>query len=194
MRLFLVRHGQTTGNVANVIYGQKDYPLTDLGRQQATAIRPILENIKFDKVYSSDLQRAVETQKCALPGYEGIQTPLLREFDVGLLTDMTYSDAEEKYAQQLVQARENGYDWFGGESYDQILSRMRGFLRMLEAEPCDNVIAFSHNGMLGFMLQIVLGARFNRTAIKSKNCAIQVFEFDGESWKLLAWNFMSALN
>ena len=194
MKLYMVRHGQTTGNVAGLIYGQVDYPLTQKGRDQAALIRPILEKVKFDRVYSSDLSRAIETQQIALPGVEGIKTPLLREFDVGNLTDLPYAEAEEKYALQLEEARTNGYDWFGGESYDQILDRMRKFLDILEADPCENVIAFSHNGMLGFMLQLVLGVRFSRTAVKSANCAIQVFEFDGKLWKLLAWNYMSDIS
>lgn len=194
MKLFMVRHGQTTGNVAGLIYGQVDYPLTQKGRDQAAAIRPILEKIQFDRVYSSDLSRAIETQQIAVPGVEGIRTPLLREFDVGKLTNIPYIEAEEKYAQQLEDARTNGYDWFGGESYEQILDRMRKFLKLLEADPCENVIAFTHNGMLGFMLQVVLGAQFSRTAVKSANCAIQVFEFDGDQWKLLAWNYMSEIS
>ena len=194
MKLFMVRHGQTTGNVAGLIYGQVDYPLTQMGRDQAAAIRPILATIKFDKVYSSDLSRAIETQQIAVPGIEGIRTPLLREFDVGKLTNVPYAEAEEKYAQQLEDARTNGYDYFGGESYEQILDRMRKFLELLESDPCDNVIAFTHNGMLGFMLQLVLGVQFTRTAVKSKNCAIQVFEFDGKQWKLLAWNYMSDIS
>ena len=191
MKLFMVRHGQTTGNVAGLIYGQVDYPLTQKGRDQAAAIRPILDKIKFDRVYSSDLSRAIETQQIAVPGVEGIRTPLLREFDVGNLTNTTYKDAEQKYAAQLVDARTNGYDWFGCESYEQIWDRMRKFLELLEADPCENVIAFTHNGMLGFMLQLVLGVKFCRTAIMSANCAIQVFEFDGNQWKLRAWNYMS---
>ena len=194
MKLFMVRHGQTTGNVAGLIYGQMDYPLTQKGRDQAMAIQPVLRKISFDRVYSSDLSRAIETQQLAVPDAQGIRTPLLREFDVGRLTNITYEEAEEKYAAELERARTEGYDWFGGESYDQILERLRKFLAVLEADPCENVIAFTHNGILGFMLQLVLGAQFSRTAVKSANCAIQVFEFDGSSWKLLAWNYMTEIN
>ena len=194
MKLFLVRHGQTTANVAGLIYGQLDHPLTDKGREQALSIRPILEKFKFDRVYSSDLSRAIETQQIAVPGVEGIRTPLLREFEVGMLTGLTYEEAEAKYAPQLVDARTNGYDWFGGESYEQILSRMRQFLDILEADPCENVVAFSHNGFIGFMLQLVLGSKFSRSTVKSANCAVPVFEFDGKQWKLLAWNYMSEIS
>lgn len=194
MKLFMVRHGQTTGNVANLIYGQSEYPLTELGRKQAEEIRPILAMHQFDRVYSSDLGRAIETQQIALPDVDCIHTPLLREFSVGKLTGYTYSEAEEKFTDELAYARANGYDWFGGESHEQILGRLRQFLDILEADPCENVAVFTHNGMLGFMLQLVLGSKFNRSATKSKNCAIQVFDFDGESWKLLAWNYMMKID
>ena len=62
MKLFLVRHGQTVSNVAGVYAGQTDVILTDAGRAQAMKIRPILEKFQFDKVYSSDLSRAIDTQ------------------------------------------------------------------------------------------------------------------------------------
>ena len=56
MKLFLIRHGQTTANVSRKAYcGQTDVPLTELGRQQAEAIRPILSRHQFDRVFSSDL-------------------------------------------------------------------------------------------------------------------------------------------
>ncbi|MBO5867747.1 MAG: histidine phosphatase family protein [Oscillospiraceae bacterium] len=190
MKLFMVRHGQTTANVANLLYGQMEFPLTEMGQKQAEAIRPILAKHKFDRVYSSDLGRAIETQRIALPGVEGIRTPLLREINIGKLTGLTYTEAEETYPEEIKAARVAGYDWFGGESHDDLLARMRAFLDMLEADPCENVIAFSHRGMLGFMLQVVLGCKFSRSLTLSSNCAIQVFEFDGSRWKLLAWNYM----
>ena len=34
MRLYLVRHGQSEGNVAKTFHGHTDYPLTELGREQ----------------------------------------------------------------------------------------------------------------------------------------------------------------
>ena len=35
MKIYLVRHGQSVGNVKNLWYGSTDLPLTDLGREQA---------------------------------------------------------------------------------------------------------------------------------------------------------------
>ena len=68
MTLFMIRHGETTGNVQKLFYGNMDLPLTETGRDQARALRPLLENYRFDRVYSSDLTRAVETAGLVLPG------------------------------------------------------------------------------------------------------------------------------
>lgn len=84
MRLFMVRHGQTRANLERFFYGPNDdFPLTPLGQEQAKSIRPILENISFDRVYSSDYLRAIQTQQLALPGVEGIRLPILREMKSG---------------------------------------------------------------------------------------------------------------
>ncbi len=59
--IYLVRHGQSVTNLAGTIGGQSDPELTDKGREQAAATKAELSHIKFDEVYSSDLQRATET-------------------------------------------------------------------------------------------------------------------------------------
>ena len=190
MKLFLVRHGETTANLNRIYAGQSDVKLTDLGRKQAESIRPILAPFTFDKVYSSDLSRAIDTQLLALPGIVGEQTPLIREFDVGSLVGLPFSAASNLPATQ-----EGGRDYstVGGENGEMVCARIRIFLDMLEADPHDYVVAFSHNGVMLSMMQLVLGTNYNRGAMQSKNCAIHVFEYDGTMWRLLAWNYMGKI-
>ena len=38
MKLYLIRHGQSEGNVKDLWYGRSDLPLTELGRQQAAQV------------------------------------------------------------------------------------------------------------------------------------------------------------
>lgn len=193
MRLYMVRHGQTYANKEKYFYGEEEVDLTDKGREQARSIRPILANIKFDKVYSSDYLRAIETQRLALPGVEGIRTPYLREIAAGDLGGKPYSavyDHPEIYGDWSPSKDETGYSRVGGESMEDVAKRLRVFLKELEENPCDNVAAFVHNGVLGCMLRLVLGATaFKRNAAASANCAVHVFEYDGKMWKLLAWNY-----
>lgn len=191
MKLFLVRHGQTVANRDQFYSGQSDIPLTEQGRQEAEAIRPILAPFTFDRVYCSDLSRAMNTQRLALPDAVAETTPLLREFDVGSLTGKGF--AEVRAMQDNTFRSRLDFTGFGGENIDMVCDRVRAFLSQLEADPCENVIAFAHNGVLGCALRTVLNADIDSTAAFSRNCAIHVFEYDGTKWRLLAWNYMGKL-
>ena len=106
--LLLIRHGFSTSNEDATLTGQSDAPLTPLGRLQGDAAsRYLLEKYKIDAVYSSDLSRAVDTAKLAIPGCEPIQLPLLREISIGGLTGEYIAAVREKYGNLKV--RVSGY-------------------------------------------------------------------------------------
>ena len=188
MRLFLVRHGQSEANFTMTHAGQLDVKLTAQGISEAENIAPILADIKFDKVFSSDLSRAVDTQKHALPNTVAVQTPLLREYDVGHIAGRKFEDTNREYGRAFKACRD--YRQFGGENTDDVCRRLREFLTQLEQEPCDNVAAFAHNGIMCCMLRLVFGCEYDYNAAFSHNCAINVFEFDGFKWNLLCWDYM----
>ncbi|MEU8473189.1 histidine phosphatase family protein [Streptomyces sp. NPDC029006] len=60
-RLFMVRHGESTCNSVHRIAGQRDAPLTFLGRIQAEKVAGGHRGRHFDRVYVSPLIRAHET-------------------------------------------------------------------------------------------------------------------------------------
>jgi broad specificity phosphatase PhoE len=61
MKLYLVRHGQSTGNVGGTLLGQSDHPLTELGEDQARAAAARLAPFGPMPLHCSDLPRAVAT-------------------------------------------------------------------------------------------------------------------------------------
>ncbi len=63
MRLYLVRHGESSGNKENRFRGRTDFPLTDNGRKQAEEVANYLlsKDVKIEKIFSSPLVRALET-------------------------------------------------------------------------------------------------------------------------------------
>ena len=48
MKLYLVRHGQSTGNIGGTLMGQSDHPLTPLGEDQARAAAERLAPVRPD--------------------------------------------------------------------------------------------------------------------------------------------------
>lgn len=104
MILTLVRHGESTGNVARLWAGTTDSPLTNHGHAQAVALGKLLkadEDSRISAIYCSDLIRAYLTARqigdttnipfeipsdldsLALLSPPLIVTPLLREMDFG---------------------------------------------------------------------------------------------------------------
>lgn len=63
MKIYLTRHGETEWNVQGRIQSHGDSPLTISGIKTSKEIHDKLVNVKFDKIYTSDLGRAVQTAK-----------------------------------------------------------------------------------------------------------------------------------
>lgn len=61
MKLYLVRHGASTGNTPGNLIGQSDHPLSPLGEAQARAVAARLAPLGPMTVYASDLPRALAT-------------------------------------------------------------------------------------------------------------------------------------
>ena len=189
MRVYLVRHGQSEANLNRRYAGQSDVKLTPLGLQQAEAVRPVLKGIEFDKVYSSDLSRAIDTQRAALPGYTAEQTPLLREISVGNLAGKSIAEFWEKYGGVSQTAQYGDYTPYGGENRQMLDARVLQFMKTLEDAPWENVAIFAHRGVLVSFLRNILGDTFTNNAIQCDNCAIFVLEHTEKGWCVLALNY-----
>ena len=55
MKIYLVRHGETDGNVRNLYYGNMDLPMNANGMEQVENVAQILAGVPFDSVYTSNL-------------------------------------------------------------------------------------------------------------------------------------------
>ena len=188
MKLFFVRHGQTTANNERIYVGQSNVQLTEEGREQARQIRPILAKFSFDKVYTSDLSRAVDTQELALPFEGAVHTKLLREMDVGTAQGQSYGEPFKNISSE--EKKKYGYTLFGGESREMVCDRVREFLKELEENPCENVAAFAHAGLISCAMQVILESGSLAGKINNPNCGIHIVEYKDGKWQLLAWNYM----
>ena len=194
MKVYFVRHGESVANLNKTFAGQSDAPLTEKGRTQAEAIRPILSEIPFDKVFSSDLSRARDTQKLALPGYEAETTKLLREIDVGDLAGKSIVAMAAAHGGVSPTAKTGDYTPYGGEDRKMLGARIAAFMRMLEKTDYENVAVFAHRGVLMSALRLILNnADIPNSAVLCDNCAVNVAEYDGKEWRILSLNYKKVL-
>ncbi len=66
MKIYIVRHGETNGNLRGALQGWMDELLNEKGRELAIITARALSDIKFDVAISSPLSRAYETAEIIL--------------------------------------------------------------------------------------------------------------------------------
>jgi len=64
-KLVLIRHGQSQWNLENRFTGWIDIPLAPSGEEEARQAGEKIKGMKFDKVFTSVLQRAIQTYEIA---------------------------------------------------------------------------------------------------------------------------------
>ena len=180
MKLYLIRHGESETNLAGHYTGWSQVNLTEKGVRDAEGIRPILSGIKFDKIYSSDLIRAMTTAETAIPGCTYETTHLLREVNVGNLALKPFPPKDDPRRALMV----NGFADFGGESYAELRERVVEFLEMAKTLDCDTVAAFTHAGFLRTTLSTLFSANVNTTNFVCSNCCIVILELKDGRWML----------
>ena len=188
--LFLVRHGQSEGNAALQFGGHSDTPLSLLGRRQAEATARYLVQRKVSVIYSSDLPRTRQTAEflADLTGFDVHETTAFRERDVGLLSGMTFVDAETKFAEHYGALVNRDFDAVmpGGESYRQMLVRATQELDdLLSRYAGERIAVFSHTGTICLLILHLLGALDHEPPrsvwIATRNCGIAHFEFSNHT-------------
>lgn len=184
MKVWMIRHGQSETNKAGLWTGWLDVPLTEEGRADAALAATILSKTKFDKIYTSDLQRARMTAEIAIPGCTYECTPMLREVNVGDIAGKPLGILTEQ--QRAAIARE-GYSVVGGESKEQFADRIGAFMRLLESVSCESIAVFAHNGVVRKFLDLVMEIDAPRKKMIFGNCGIAVFEYSNSTWRLYSW-------
>lgn len=82
--LVLLRHGQSQWNLENRFTGWVDVPLSENGKKEASEAGKKLARIKFDKIYTTPLQRANMTFRLAWNEMGDGRYPIFRYMDGGM--------------------------------------------------------------------------------------------------------------
>lgn len=157
----LVRHGASAdhveGETFELLDGQGDPPLSEIGRQQAELVAERLMREKFDAIYVSSLQRTAQTAipLVARSGLTPVVDADLREvfmgeWEGGLLRQKVVD--QDPMVQQIF--AEQRWDIVpGAESLEALVGRLRGAVRRIAAaHPDGRVVVFSHGAAIGALL------------------------------------------
>ena len=162
-RLWLVRHGQSQGNVArdkahdaglhviDLATRDVDVPLSELGHRQAEAagrwFAALAEDQKPEVILSSPYVRAKQTAEaiCKAGGLAGGTKPTiiderLREREFGVFDGLTTLGIREKYPEEASHRSKIGKFYHrapGGESWADVILRLRSMLNTINLHYAD---------------------------------------------------------
>ena len=187
IRLLVVRHGYTVTNAQGRYTGQMDAPLTEEGKDQAKRLAAYLAtHEKIDKIYASDLSRAIETAAPTAAHFDLPIIPMqeLREIDVGDFTGVPFSELDLMYRAHPRLKTDVTYPYPGGESfYDLYLRTDRALRRILAENEGKTVMIVTHAGGVRCISCMAAGDPYtmarNHPAIA--NTAMDVYHYENEA-------------
>ena len=153
-QLLVIRHGQTESSAQGLFTGRSNHPLTDRGISQATAWKDVLTEHECLNVWSSNLDRAIQSARAA--GYEPLIDGRLAEWDLGELDGRhaeSYRSANPGWRLYV-----DGPPSSSGETPHQVRDRAEDVLSRLYREASDGklLVAFSHGQFIRVLAAAML--------------------------------------
>jgi probable phosphoglycerate mutase len=178
-QLLLIRHGENDFTSKGKLAGwTPDVHLNDTGRAQARALAEKLTSAPIKAIYSSPLERAVET---ALPLAKAKGLTIYKRSEIG---EVRYGEWTGKSLKmlartklwQVVQKQPSAMQFPGGETLRDVQSRaVNEIEKIVIAHPKDTVAIFSHGDIIKLVLAYYLGMpidMFQRLTINTASISV----------------------
>jgi broad specificity phosphatase PhoE len=172
MKVFLIRHGESIGNIKEIIQTAEE-PLTKKGVLQVKNLKKKIEDIKFDLVFSSDMKRAIETTKILFwkQNIPIIYTKNLEEKRNGNFEGLKKEEINWKEINKKPFETRKAPN---GENLIEVKKRVEEFLKLIRKLNCERIAIISHGTIIRIILSIIMkkdleGIIMNR---QLKNCEI----------------------
>jgi broad specificity phosphatase PhoE len=144
---YLIRHGEHDWLKRGIAGRVPEVHLNAVGREQAEELALRLKGIRFDGIFSSPMERAVETAEPLAKdlGLELQIAPEITELDFGEWNGKTFEELNRDARWAKWNRERSTYRIPGGESMSEVQGRVVGFMTRLHEEKRDGTFAlFSH--------------------------------------------------
>lgn len=200
--LIIARHGNTFGpnDTPTRVGAHTDLPLVEKGEEQAKNIGRYLKENRLipDVVYSSSLQRTIQTAKIAVKE-SGVTNPV---FELDIFNEIDYGPDENKPENEVIAriGEQAIKDWDEGAVVpdgwvvdpDQIIENWHQFADQICAhDDNETVLVVTSNGIARFAPHITGEFKsFRRNhSIKLSTGALAILKHERDSgWRVDAWN------
>ena len=169
MLFYIFRHGETDGNVRNLVQGAGvDLPLNENWRRQAAELRDTFAPLKFPVIYSSHMIRAVETAEFVAEGSNARVVILdgLEEIHFGKAEGMLSDEAKTLYKDLFDIINDASHPEYmdthlpGGETVRESIARSLKAFDYIKKYHCeDRAAVATHGGLMFNLYQHFFGLR-----------------------------------
>jgi broad specificity phosphatase PhoE len=188
-RIYLMRHAQVSYFDNGRPLKPEHVALTDEGREQARAAADAFADVRFDRLLTSGLARAVETARIVAPGVEPESWPELRELEGGRLADIPEDELERTFVGAFDDVVPNDARFLGGETIGALFDRVLPALDRLVADRAwDVALVVAHGGVNRAILSHALtGGRMFLGNFEQAPACVNVLDV-GDDWVVRAVN------
>jgi len=167
LKIYLLRHGETTYSQRGAYCGALDAELTPEGHEMAKAFAYTYRSVPWDDIYVSPMKRAIAT---ARPLCEAVGLPMqirdgLKEIGYGAWEDQELEYVRRHYEQDYIRWQTDPA-WnppTDGETAIQIAARALPVITEIEAKyKSGNVLLVSHKATIRIILCSLLGIDVGR--------------------------------
>jgi alpha-ribazole phosphatase len=151
-RLILMRHGEPEEQIRGRCYGNLDVNLSQCGERQVLGKVDLLRSLAPKIIYTSPAKRASASARW-LAGELKLPIQMadeLGEINFGSFEGLTFDDIQRKYPDEymLWMQKPTEIRFPGGESFDDLSTRVQAFLtRLLAMHRAQTVLVVSHAGV-----------------------------------------------
>lgn len=183
MNIYLLRHGETAENNKKSYYGSIDSPLNEIGKFQAKKSLESLSGINFDKIYTSERKRAIDTACLALncSSKELIIDLRLNERSFGMFEGKTFEESSQAYPSEYKLWSDNWKDYKipNGESFSQFYLKISSFMNEILKNNGENILIVTHGGVIRTIYCYVLGGNLDAFwNFTSKNGDLSLLKYE----------------
>ncbi len=189
-RLILIRHGLTLWNKSGRYCGCKDVALSKEGKAQAKRLSNLLKDAKFDKIYSSDRKRALQTARIIFKKAKIVKAPLLREINFGAIEGLRHKDILKKYPVIYRNWIKDPYKTClpKAEPMNEFKKRViQGITRIVRLNPGKELAIVCHGGVISILIGSIL-KKNNFWKYVPKGASLTVVEYKNGLPKIKKFN------
>ncbi|MEM7331085.1 MAG: histidine phosphatase family protein [Chloroflexota bacterium] len=181
-RIYLMRHGHTFDVTPDAPILEAEAQLTEKGRAQAEETAVFLnKHIQFDAIYSTELQRTIDTATpiATLQNLSITQLADLNELRFDLPSGSTFKDLYKAFQALRDELKQRPLDEIvmGKRPFSEIFNGYLSGLQTVLDGPGDTILVVAHGGTNMMLICYVLGLPLHRLMrFHQNNCGINIID------------------